>query len=253
MTALQPSLMPSAPGASQPLESLTGGGTMINWITVADADLPLFEDWYNFQHLVERVSTPGFRRARRFVAAQRRTLDTTDFLTVYETDDVQVLSSPEYLRRLDSPTELTRRVVPLFVEFRRAACTVTAVAGLGSSARVLAVEIPPGTDLAEVRRRLTTDHLPRLIAGHLLHVGSLHEPDAGVTAAKASTAEGRSSVTQQPAESALLLLEPQTGVDADTVTAELVDLLPGITGREFTLLFEMRSAPAPVAAQEGPA
>jgi hypothetical protein len=235
---------------SPALEGLTGAGTMINWITVADADLPVFEDWYNFEHLVERVSTPGFLRARRFVAAEKRTAGTTDFLTVYETAGVEVLSSPEYLRRLDSPTALTRQVVPLFVEFRRSACTVTTVVGVGASGRVLTVEIPPGADLARLRERLATDHLPRMIAAHQIHVGSLHEPDAAVTAAKAATTEGRSTITQ-PAESALLLLEPQTGVGADAVAAELAGSLPGVSCQEFTLLFELRSAPSCGAAQEG--
>ena len=39
--------------------TVLGAGAMINWLTVENADVPLFEDWYNFEHLPERVSTPS--------------------------------------------------------------------------------------------------------------------------------------------------------------------------------------------------
>ncbi len=63
-------------------ESVVGAGAMINWITVARENLPIYEDWYNFQHLPERVSTPGFLRARRFSATDHADPDTSDFLTL---------------------------------------------------------------------------------------------------------------------------------------------------------------------------
>ncbi|HZZ46066.1 MAG TPA: hypothetical protein VFE65_04215 [Pseudonocardia sp.] len=45
-------------------ESVRGTGAMINWLTVVDADVDVFEDWYDFEHIPERVSVPGFLRAR---------------------------------------------------------------------------------------------------------------------------------------------------------------------------------------------
>ena len=156
----------------------------------------------------------------------------TDFLTVYETDDVDVLSSAPYLAKLNAPTELTRRVVPLFKEFRRSAARTAAVYGVGSTGRVLAAELGP-----DAGRDALHATLPRLIAEHRLHVGSLYEPDAAVSAAKSATAEGRDTVSQQPAESALLLLEPQTGVVAADLAADLSTAL-----REFELVLELRSS-----------
>jgi hypothetical protein len=212
--------------------TVLGACAMINWLTVENADVPLFEDWYNFEHLAERVSTPGFRRARRFVASIPISDTSTDFLTVYETDDVDVLSSAPYLAKLNAPTELTRRVVPLFKEFRRSAARTTAVYGVGSTGRVLAAELGPKVD----RPALHTT-LPRLIVEHRLHVGSLYEPDAAVSAAKSATAEGQDTVSQEPAESALLLLEPQTGVRAEDLAADLP-----VVPREFELVLELRAA-----------
>jgi hypothetical protein len=138
--------------ATTAFPSVLGRGAMINWITVDRDDVPLYEDWYNYQHLPERVSTPGFLRARRFVATEQPARGGLDYLTVYETADPGVLASAEYLRRLDNPTELTQRVVPLFREFRRAACSVSVVCGAGSSGRGVAVEIEPAGDVATLRR-----------------------------------------------------------------------------------------------------
>ena len=84
---------------TQPVfESVIGAGAMINWIAVVIAStLTLYEDWYNFQHLPERVSTPGFLRARRFAATgtpKKNEPDRFDFLTLYETHrPVDVLAS----------------------------------------------------------------------------------------------------------------------------------------------------------------
>jgi hypothetical protein len=235
--------------ATAAFESVLGRGAMINWITVDRDDVPLYEDWYNYQHLPERVSTPGFLRARRFIATEQGTCGKLDYLTVYETADPAVLASAEYLRRLDNPTELTLRVVPLFQDFRRAACSVSVVRGAGSSSRSVAIEVEPVGDAASIRSALAETVFPALIAEHRLHTGSLYERDAAVSAAKDATKEGRSSQQQQQAASCLILAELQTGVDAGQLASEIVAgataagaaLSEPRPAREFELLFELRS------------
>ncbi len=233
--------------AAATFESVLGRGAMINWITVERDNVPLYEDWYNYQHLPERVSTPGFLRARRFVAAEHRSPDALDYLTVYETADPGVLASEEYLRRLNNPTELTQRVVPLFKEFRRAACSVNVVRGAGSAGRGVAMEVEG--DIAAIRSALAETVFPALIAEHLLITGSLYEPDSAVSAAKDTTEEGRSTRQQEQAASYLILAEPQTGVEAARLASEIVTRaaaagapLPQTRpAREFELLLELRS------------
>lgn len=208
--------------------TVLGTGAMVNWLTVENTDVPLFEDWYDFEHLPERVSTPGFLRARRFVASSPVSTASTDFLTVYETSDVDVLWSAPYLAKLDAPTELTRRVVPLFTTFRRSASRTALVEGVGSTGRVLAAELDAGADRTELAASLR-----RLIAEHRLHTGSLYEPDAEISSAKSTTAEARDTASQRQAQSALLLLEPPSGVR---------DLGLPVTTREFELVFELRAS-----------
>lgn len=231
-------------------QSLAGAGALVNWITVGHSDVPLFDDWYNYQHLPERVSTPGFLRARRFIATDQPEAEEGNYLTIYETADLSVLNSPEYLRRLNSPTELTQRVVPTFRQFRRAACLVSVVCGFGSSSRILAIELKPSEQDEELLRTLIARRLlPSLIAEHLLHTGSLLEPDARVSSAKDSTREGRASASALP-DTWTIFAELQTGVDPERVSKEISDGIQrsGIAAQtvgkvdEFQLLYELRSA-----------
>ncbi|MGV9798434.1 hypothetical protein ACWDTP_10275 [Mycobacterium sp. NPDC003449] len=239
---------------SAPFESVLGAGAMINWITVAREHVPLYEDWYNYQHLPERVSTPGFLRARRFIGTDGRDRPRLDYLTLYETTGLDVLASSEYLRRLDNPTELTRRMVPLFAEFRRAACRVSVSCGYGSAGRVVAMEIDAGTALPALRTLLADTLFPGLIAEHALLAGSLYEPDTAVSSAKNATAEGQSSAQQQQVSSAVLLAELHSGTDPDGLIAALlgraaqagIRISQPTPARSFELIVELRAAPTPV-------
>jgi hypothetical protein len=47
---------------------LRGKGMLITFTEVDPADELDFNEWYNREHIDERVALPGFRRARRYVA-----------------------------------------------------------------------------------------------------------------------------------------------------------------------------------------
>ena len=84
-----------------------------------------YDEWYQKEHIPERVGVPGFRSGRRFRA---RGCD-PEFLSIYEVDSVGVLSSAAYLERLNGPTDWTQRMMPMFRDMRRCVCTVKARAG----------------------------------------------------------------------------------------------------------------------------
>lgn len=50
--------------------ALRGKGMLITFTEVAAADEQDFNEWYNREHIDERVNLPGFRRARRYVAVK---------------------------------------------------------------------------------------------------------------------------------------------------------------------------------------
>lgn len=53
-----------------------------------------FNDWYDLEHIPERLPIPGFGTTRRWVAVS----EGPRYLTTYELADLGVLKSPEYLR-----------------------------------------------------------------------------------------------------------------------------------------------------------
>lgn len=89
---------------------MIGNACLVIWFRVEAADVADLDAWYPRQHMPERLSVPGFLRGRRYQAVDAR----LPYLTVYETQDVAVLSSASYLQRLNNPTEWTRRVLPSF-------------------------------------------------------------------------------------------------------------------------------------------
>jgi hypothetical protein len=66
-----------------------------------------FEQWFQHEHLQERLGVPGFLLGRRHEAV----LGEPRYFNFYLTRSVEVLSSLEYRARLDNPTRMTRIVM----------------------------------------------------------------------------------------------------------------------------------------------
>jgi hypothetical protein len=86
-----------------------------------------YEAWYRGEHLPERLSIPGFRAAWRYRAVEAE----PEYFTFYETTTPEVLFSEAYIKRVESPTELTRRVMSgIFTNATRALLTRAARWGM---------------------------------------------------------------------------------------------------------------------------
>ena len=68
-------------------------------------------DWWTNEHLPERLSIPGFLRARRYCALNE-SMNKTDYLTLYETASLETLTSEAYMDKLNNPTPGTSEHVP---------------------------------------------------------------------------------------------------------------------------------------------
>src|SRR4029453_4713191 len=66
-----------------------------------------FEEWFQHEHLQERLRVPGFVRGRRYEAVRgdRR------YFNFYVTRSADVLNSADYRMRLNNPTPMTRLVM----------------------------------------------------------------------------------------------------------------------------------------------
>jgi hypothetical protein len=72
-------------------------------------------EWYNREHIDERIGLPGFHRARRYVAVR----GAPRYLATYECDSVSDLATPAYLARLSRQTPWSDRVTARFTRFHR--------------------------------------------------------------------------------------------------------------------------------------
>jgi hypothetical protein len=79
-----------------------------------------FNAWYDTEHIPERLSIPGFRSARRWVAQGRR--GEGKYLATYELESPAVLTSPQYLSFFEKQSAWTQRCLGKAVVFKRWAC-----------------------------------------------------------------------------------------------------------------------------------
>ncbi len=135
-------------------------GMLVVWTNVAAEGEADFNAWYTREHVADRVGVPGFRNGARYAALR----GDPRYLALYETEAVDVLSSPAYLERLNQPTPWTQRVMPNFRDTIRAVCRIASSAGqgLGGVQRTYRVAPGPGQEGA-LRAALTAD-LPRRLA-----------------------------------------------------------------------------------------
>ncbi len=78
-----------------------------------------FEQWFQGEHLEERLSVPGFLFGRRHEAIS----GSSAFFNFYVVDRPEVLTSKPYLDRLNDPTPMTRRIMSeVFINMCRTVC-----------------------------------------------------------------------------------------------------------------------------------
>lgn len=97
-----------------------GLGILALWNDCSLGQEELYETWYQTEHFHDRVSTEGFRVGRRHESVDGG----PRFFTYYETDSDDILFSPTYLKQLDNPSPLTRKVMKgVFTNVSRTVCS----------------------------------------------------------------------------------------------------------------------------------
>ena len=156
--------------------SLAGKGVIAIWQDLAPEARQDYYEWHNRQHVPERLSIPGFRRARRFIAVSGG----PEFYTLYEADTPEDVSGQAYLERLNAPTEWTRRIMPAFRNMARSVCRVAYSAGIGEGGFMLTQRFafPPGKKSGVVsalcdRLLPPLSDLPGIVGVHLCFTDEL--------------------------------------------------------------------------------
>jgi hypothetical protein len=125
---------------------MRGSGFLAIWSDVEPADLVDYRHWLTREHTSERVTTEGFLACRVFRAGRA---EINRFFILYELSTPKVLDGPAYLARLNAPTPWSQRIMPRLHNFIRGGGRVTARAGRGEGATIMAVRLEQPLDDAE--------------------------------------------------------------------------------------------------------
>lgn len=150
--------------------ALLGKAALAMWWDVA-ADLrPEFEHWHAHEHFPERLGIPGFRRGSRWTSAE----GADGFFVMYELEDYDVLSSPAYATRLNTPTPWSTRMMPHHRNMVRSQCRVLESEGAVTARHALTIRFSLGTATPDSFRHAVADlgrstrERPGLVGLHLL-------------------------------------------------------------------------------------
>jgi hypothetical protein len=122
-----------------------------------------FNEWYNREHIDERVWMPGFHRARRYVDCAGDAK--IKYFATYETDKVEDLADPKYMALLQDQSDWSKKVMATFAKFDRITARITIDLSHGfAGACAVARFFPAPAAMAGLRAYLESDLLPSLVA-----------------------------------------------------------------------------------------
>ncbi len=126
--------------------ALLGKAALAMWWDIEPGVRADFEDWHSHEHFTERMGIPGFRRGSRWGQPD----GAPGTFVLYELEAYEVLSSPAYLQRLNTPTPWSTRMMPHHRNMVRSQCRVLASRGGAVAGQALTVRLSPapGRDAA---------------------------------------------------------------------------------------------------------
>jgi hypothetical protein len=150
--------------------SLLGKAAVAMWWNIPPDQRSEFGDWHSHEHFPERMSIPGFKRGSRWTS----TLDAEGFFVLYELERYEILTSKEYLDRLNAPTPWSTKMMPHHLNMVRSQCRVDVSFGGGVAMTLGTIRLSPEAGKeSSLRGALveTLDELsskPGLTGAHLL-------------------------------------------------------------------------------------
>lgn len=149
---------------------MLGQAALAMWWDMAPAMREEFEHWHSHEHFPERLALPGFQRGSRWADAAGG----EGFFILYELSAYEALVSPEYLARLNAPSEWSRKMMPHHRDMVRSQCRVLESRGGAVAGQAITVRFSPAAG-QQVRLRQHVDSLvrqlpalPGITGAHLL-------------------------------------------------------------------------------------
>jgi hypothetical protein len=142
---------------------LAGKGMLLTSMDIDASDEAEFNQWYDREHLLERVAIGGFLEARRYIVHQ----GSPKYLCLYSTATFAVLDSPEYRTALMNPTDWSKKTLARFKNMIRAVARITVSRGAGRGAALGIVRLRPAGDTDKLRTALRDQLDPEKFDGIL--------------------------------------------------------------------------------------
>ncbi|MDP3758906.1 MAG: hypothetical protein Q8R01_00155 [Ramlibacter sp.] len=118
---------------------MLGHAALAMWWDMAPGMRDEFEHWHSHEHFPERLALPGFLRASRWADAGGG----EGFFVLYELATYEALVSPEYVARLNAPSEWSRRMMPHHRHMVRSQCRVLESRGSAVAGHAITVRLSP--------------------------------------------------------------------------------------------------------------
>jgi hypothetical protein len=196
-----------------------------------------FEEWFQHEHLQERLDVPGFLLGRRYEAVRgdRR------YFNFYVTRSADVLDSADYRMRLDNPTPMTRLVMSeIFKDMIRTVCHRTFRLGSMRGAVAVAARFSEHPDENALRSTLESLSQDRAVAcGEIWSAAS--------TGQRAPSEEERLRGGDRRIE-ACLMVETLRGEEAERIAGALASRFPAAAIGVYRLLCEISRSPEAISA-----
>jgi hypothetical protein len=190
-----------------------------------------FEEWFQHEHLAERIAVPGFLLGRRYEAVAGR----PQYFNFYLTQSVEVLKSAAYLARLDDPTPMTRTVMSgIFKDMIRTVCHRTFQIGAMRGAAAVAARFDERPD--EALLQATVESLMRDKAVACGEIWTAASPREFPVSEEEKLRGGDRKIE------ACLLIETLRVSEAEKVAAVLQSQFPRAAVCTYRLLCEIRPA-----------
>src|SRR6185312_12790491 len=125
--------------------AMRGTAALAMWWAMAAPMRREFEHWHSHEHFPERLRIAGFLRASRWLDAEGG----DGVFVLYELASHDVLSSPDYLARLNEPTPWSTALMPHHRGMVRAQCHVDASSGGVIARHAMTLRFALGADRAE--------------------------------------------------------------------------------------------------------
>jgi hypothetical protein len=148
---------------------IKGTGMLMTSMDIDASHEQEFNQWYDREHLAERVAIEGFNEARRYVAVNAR----PKYLGLYSTATFDVLDSDAYRTALANQTKWSLTNIGRFQNMLRSVARITVSRGQGRGAALGLVRIRPPAEGADKLRsaleaQLDPGNLHGIISMHLM-------------------------------------------------------------------------------------